>query len=81
MTTPRGLHLPERVVYVVDYTCPACRASIRFAALSSTVLIQTVMQGLYESIGRLASAAHANGDDIEENVYPSAEGKTGTDST
>lgn len=33
------------------------------------------MQGLYQTIGRLASAAHANGDTIDENVYPSDEGQ------
>jgi len=28
------------------------------------------MQGLYEAIGRIASAAHANGDKIDENILP-----------
>lgn len=28
------------------------------------------MQGLYDALGRVASAAHANGDDIDENTFP-----------
>lgn len=31
------------------------------------------MQGLYEALGRIASAAHANGDKIDENTFPDDE--------
>jgi len=33
-----------------------------------------VIRGLYQSIGQLASAAHANGDNIDENVYANNDG-------
>lgn len=31
------------------------------------------MQGLYDAIGSIAAAAHANGDDIDENMFPESD--------
>lgn len=32
------------------------------------------MQGLYTAIGKIAAAAHANGDSIDENIFPTDDG-------
>lgn len=37
---------------------------------------ELVMQGMYDAIGRLASAAHANGDKIDENIRPESDARS-----